>query len=122
MSHLQTATSDDSIRIQFANKGITTHLVMDAAPATDLLLGDGPGASVEDRIPLTMITRRGQQACFAAVLEPVRDSPATVTGVRIIERDGPIRLEVRHGDVTDTILLDGQAKIQVLRNGTVVLP
>lgn len=118
MGHRRTATADDSIRIQFKNNGVVTHLVMDAAPATDLLLGDGPGASVEDRIPLTMITRRGKQACFAAVLEPVRDTPATVTNVRIIERNEAVRLEVRQGDATDVILLDGQKKIQVLRNGS----
>jgi len=77
----------------------------------------------DDRVPLTMISRHGKQARFAAVLEPVSDTqpPPTVTSVRIMERDGAVRIEVRQGSETDTLLLDDRDKVQLLRNDKLLL-
>ncbi len=106
--------TDEMIQVQFKNKDIITHLTMAAEPGTEVLVGDGPGASIDDRVPLTMISRRGTQARFAAVLEPVFDShPATVTGVRIVDGDNnTTHVEVSHGDTMDIILLDDKDRVQ----------
>ncbi len=107
--------TDEMIRVQFKNKDLITHVTMAAELGTEVLVGDGPGASIDDRVPLTMISRHGIRARFAAVLEPVHDPKlATVTGVRIVDDDNTIRLEVCHGDVTDIILLDDKDHVYIV--------
>jgi hypothetical protein len=115
------AMTDAPLEIQFKNNGVTTHLMMAAAPGTRLLLGDAPGASVDDRVSMAMISRRGTQVHFAAVLEPVRNTPPTVTQVLSSVRDGLIHLEIHQGKSIDTITLDRQNQMQLQRNGKVVL-
>ena len=114
--------TDNIIRIQFKDKGITTYLTMAAEPQTEVLVGDGPGASTADRVPLTMISRHGKKVRFAAVLEPVRDDQlATVTNVQIMDSDDTALIKVSQGDMTDTILVDGKDNVQVRRDDKVML-
>jgi hypothetical protein len=121
IANAREAKTDGIIRLSFRSGEITTCLAMAAVPGTRLLLGDGPGASVDDRVPLAMITRRGNHASFAAVLEPVRHPQTAVTDIRVVEGDGTARLEVRHGEGTDAIRLDGTTRVEVRRNDEIVL-
>ncbi len=107
----KSGATDGGVRIGFPGDGVTTFLTMDAAPGTGVLLGDGPGASVADRVPLAMVTRLGKGARFAAVLEPVKDGLSDVTAVRMAEQAGVIRLEVLKGGRTDVFLLDGDGRL-----------
>ena len=79
-------TTDDPIRVRFEDARVTTCLTMAAQPGTVVTTGDGVGVSVDDRVPMVIIGRNGQNPHFAAVLEPVRagDSPR-VTGIRLSE-------------------------------------
>ncbi|MFH1022637.1 MAG: heparinase II/III family protein [Planctomycetota bacterium] len=113
--------TDAAVRVQFRGKGVITHVTMAAEPGTEVLVGDGPGASVDDRVPLTRISRHGKQARFAAVLEPVRDIRPVVTQVLMTERDGAVHIEIRQGDSKDVVSLDGGNRLQVKRNDEVVL-
>lgn len=114
-------TVDGTVRVQFKDKEVTTYLTMASAPGTEVLTGDGVGASIDDRVPLTIISRNGKQACFVAVLEPVRNTPPTVTDVTMTEDSGTVRIEVRHGNTNDLITLDAQNRLQVTKNGKTVL-
>lgn len=115
-------STDDTLQIHFKDQDVTTHLTMAAEPQTEVLVGDGPGASVDDRVPLTMISRHGKQARFVAVLEPLANTHSpTVTNVQILEREGTVRLEVHQGTATDTILLHGRESVLVRRNDKIVL-
>ncbi|MFA7172479.1 MAG: heparinase II/III family protein [Kiritimatiellia bacterium] len=122
IANIRTGVSDNIIRVQFKDKKVVTHLTMVAEPKSEVLVGDGPGASVDDRVPMAMISRHGKQARFVAVLEPLHSiQPTTVTGVRIIERNSVIHLEVCQGSATDTIQLDDKHGVQLRRNDEVVL-
>ncbi len=122
IENIRKGMTDDIIHIQFKNKDIITHLTMAADPQTSVLVGDGPGASMNDRVPLSMISRHGKQALFAAVLEPInKNQSPTVKSVRIIEIDDTIRIEVHQDSSMDIILLDNNEKVQFLRNDEVVL-
>ena len=121
IAHPLGGMTDDMVRVQFKNEGVTTHLTMAAWPKTEVLVGDGPGASVEDRVPLAMISRHGKEARFVAVLEPVRATQPAVTSVRMAERDNNVQIEVRQGNAKDVILLDGRSRLQVKRNDEIVL-
>jgi lysophospholipase L1-like esterase len=90
---------------------------MAPAAGTGVLLGDGPGASIADRVPMAMITRHGRHVRFAAVLEPVREAPPVVTGVRVTETNGTVKLEVLKGSATDTFLMDKTGRVQAVRGG-----
>lgn len=113
--------TDGTVRVQFKDKEVTTYLTMAGAAKTEVLTGDGVGASVDDRVLLTIISRNGKEAYFAAVLEPVRGASPTVTDVKLIEDKGTVRIEVLQGTAKDVITLDRQNRLQVKKNGKTVL-
>jgi hypothetical protein len=122
LANLRAGATNDTIHIQFRDQDVTTHLTMAAAPGTQVLVGDGPGASVDDRVPLAMISRHGTQITFAAVIEPTQsDRPPTVSAVRITERDGTFVVEIRQGDATDTVQLDAAGRVLMQRDGMTIL-
>jgi hypothetical protein len=69
-----------------------------------------------------MVTRRGRDADFAAVLEPVRrESPPAVDDVTLERRADGVSVTVRRGDVRDIISWgDGEA-LTVASGGETVL-
>jgi len=118
MEYVQSArigVTDEASRVVFATGDVTNTLTFDAAPGTELLVGDGVGASVFDRVPLVRVTRRGKSARFAAVLEPASGStPAVVRSVSWKEKDGGIQIEVIRNGERDVIAVDGDWKITVV--------
>lgn len=112
----------DPIRVKFTDKPITMHLLMNAESGTDVMLGDGVGSSVDDRIPLARFTRNGQHVQFAAVLEPV-DGDAT-PAVQSITLDRAARvytISIQRGDQTDTALISPDGPVIFDAAGTTVL-
>jgi len=100
-------TTDGAVRVAFASEGVTTALTLDAAPKTDVLVGDGVGASVLDRVPLVRVTRRGRGTRFAAVLEPLSgDALPEVRAVAWHETDRRIEIDVVGRERRDTISAD----------------
>ena len=93
-----------------------------AAAKTGVLTGDGVGASVLDRVPMTMITRHGRRADFAAVIEavPAKDKPL-VTDVSLEREGGTASVTVRHGDAADTVVLTADGALTVTSAGKTVL-
>ncbi len=72
------------VEVAFKDESVTTHLSLNGWGKATLLTGDGPGASVLERVPLVMLETRGRAMRFAGVLEPVRlsDAPA-VKGIEL---------------------------------------
>jgi hypothetical protein len=89
---------------------------MAAQQETTVVLGDGVGSSVSDRVPMTMIARRGRDVTYAAVLEPVQagDEP-TIGGIKVTD-DGDSRVVVvDRGASEDRIRVspDGEIVVRV---------
>jgi hypothetical protein len=100
-----------------AGAGVRTHLL--GGPSAEILLGEAPRvrpAEGDDRkvydywMPQLVVRRRGQallESVFAAVHEPFRPEPF-LGEVQAVPLDPPgacaVALEVRHGDVCDTIV------------------
>lgn len=114
-----------AVRLTFVGKDVTTHLTAAAPTSTDLtsvLTGDGPCASVLDRVPLVMLTQRGKTAQFACVLEPVaKGKEPAVTTVETGEATEGIRVAIRNGGETDTITLRDDNTFTVRTGGNVAL-
>jgi hypothetical protein len=107
VENARAGTTDHAARVSFAVENVTNVLTLDAAANTELLVGNGVGASVLDRVPLVRATRRGNTARFAAVLEPIADSALpTVRSVSWREDDGGIEIEVTRDNQSDLIDLD----------------
>ncbi len=106
--------TDEIIRIVFDGGQVATHLTMAAGHGTDVLVGDGVGASVSDRVPMTMIGRRGLQVNYAAVLEPVRKSAGpTASAVKLDEDRDFLLVVVERGASVDRIRIGGDAALIV---------
>jgi len=122
IEHVKTGPADGPIRVQFAGKGVTTHLTMAACAGTTVAIGDGVGASVMDRVPMAAITRQGAQASFVALLEPVRDGqePA-VSDLAFAEQGGVATITLRRGETADIITLTPDNKLTVTSSGKLVL-
>jgi hypothetical protein len=91
-------------------------------PRTEVRVGDGVGASITDRVPLGMLTRRGTTARFACVLEPVpAGRQPAVTAVAIDEAAGAIRVTITSAGATHTFTLSPDGEVTVTDGGKVVL-
>jgi len=102
--NVKSGATSEPVAVRFEGPALTTHLVFDAAPGTEVRTGDGVGASMADRVPMVAVTRRGTRARFAAVLEPVPKGKApTVASVAIDSAEGQTRITVRRGAGTDVI-------------------
>jgi hypothetical protein len=97
-------TTADMIHVRFENPDVTTYLTMAARGNTTVTVGSGVGASITDRVPMTMIGREGRNAPFAAVLEPVlTGSKPHVGGIQCTGTDESLAITVERGRQTDRI-------------------
>ncbi len=69
---VRTGKTDNVLQATFEMQDIQTCLTLDASHNTEVLIGNGVGSSVMNRVPLIRLTRQGTSAHFAAVLEPVQ--------------------------------------------------
>jgi oligo-alginate lyase len=114
--------TDDTIRVAFTDGTVTTHLTMAGEPQTQVLIGDGPGESVLDRVPLCMMTRNGRQARFATVLEPVSGSTQpSVSAIQWRRENGAVTVEVKSKESVDTVTLGGDDSVRITVAGRLVL-
>jgi oligo-alginate lyase len=115
-------STDADIRVDFADGPVTVHLTMAGLPSTQVLVGDGPGASVLDRVPLAMITREGKEARFVAAIEPVPGSgKPTVEAVRLREAGDASVVDIRASEQVQEVVLGPDGGIRVTVGDKVVL-
>jgi hypothetical protein len=72
IQHVRSGRGDGTMMVRFEDKPITTYLTLGGGEGTDVLIGDGVGGSIMERIPLAAAQRQGKQVTFAAAIEPVR--------------------------------------------------
>jgi len=115
LARTKTGVAEGPVAVQFVAPPITTHLHLAADGPTSVIVGDGVGQSVLDRVPLVMLGRRAVSTCFAAVLEPVPEGrKPTVTAVFQDTSDDQIRITVRRADCEDRVTLDADGKVTVV--------
>jgi hypothetical protein len=113
--------SDGPVRVRFPDGPVTTDLLIAPGSGTEVRTGDGVGESPLDRVGLVRVTRQGQRAQFAAVLEPVKAPAPSIASLRSEPvRDG-VRLTVRRGDAVDEITLARSGEVTVSARGETVL-
>jgi len=96
--------TDGPVPISFADERGVTYVLLAAGGDTEVHVGDGPGKSVDDRVPLAAITRCGTRVRFAAVLEPVRaDAQAAVRQIELGGQGNSATLRVNRGDGADRV-------------------
>lgn len=120
LQNVRSGVTGDTVRVRFRGDPVSTCLTIVGEPGTTVLVGDGPGASVEERVPLTMVSRCGTQGRFVSVLEPVRDGRPQVSDLRVDDPDGGVRIQVTRGDAEDVVCL-GDGSLEVTSDGVVVL-
>ncbi len=123
MANVRAGASDAAVRVRFPQAKLTTHLLVAAAPATGVTAGDGPIQAITQRAQFAMLTRKGKDLLFAAVVEPVPEKePPAVTAVAVEAKDGHFRLRVSDGDAPLDIYLDPKAaSVKLMRGETALL-
>lgn len=103
---MSSGITDGPIHVVFEQSKVNTQLTLAAAPATQILSGWGVGASVLDRVPMVIMSRQGKDACFAALLQPVRAGDKALAKLAVVNVEGDgITLVVRGADRVDTMKL-----------------
>ncbi len=96
--------TDGPVPVSFADELGVTHVLLAAGGDTEVHVGDGPGKSVDDRVPLAAITRCGTHVRFAAVLEPVQaDGSAAVRQIELGAQGNSVTLLVDRRDGSDQV-------------------
>lgn len=114
--------AEGAIRALFEADEVAAHVTLAGDGRTEIVTGTGPGASILDRIPLVMFARSGEEACFAASIEPVRTGEeASIRRVgHTMEGEVHVIVVERRGK-TETVLLSPDGTFEVLSNGRRVL-
>lgn len=107
-----------TIRATFENGPVTNRVLVAAAPDTEVITGDGAGATVTDRIPVIMVGRKGRTLRFAAVLEPVsgQDLPV-VNNIHLDARDRSWQVIIDRTDAADIVRLHDGNTLTISRKG-----
>jgi hypothetical protein len=122
MRNLSSATTDESVRVDFPSSAMTTRLTMAAAPHSQVSTADGPASSVLDRVPMTIVTRKGKSAFFAATIEsaPTGRQPA-ITAVSAEQTGDGIKVAIQNGSEPETLTLSRDLKLTLTRGQTALL-
>jgi hypothetical protein len=114
--------SDEMVRVRFVDDGVTTHVTLAPQANTRVMTGTGVGASMTDRVPMTMISREGQAVRFVAVIEPLQgDAASKLTNLTAVTRSGTLTIRVERDGITDIVAIPSPGRIAVQRNGRIVL-
>ncbi|NLE61737.1 MAG: alginate lyase family protein, partial [Planctomycetes bacterium] len=115
-------TSDGRIRVAFHDESVTTHMTVAGEAPTQVVVGDGPGSSILDRVPLAMIRRTGRGARFVAVIEPVTGSAKpSVSSVAWRQENDDVIVEVVSGQNSESVRLAGDLGIEIRSGQKTVL-
>jgi len=110
------------VRAAFTDEQVVTHLVAAGSAGTRVLIGDGVGESVFDRVPMLMLGRHGPGARFAVVIEPVKAGRTpSVKTVSLAEQDGALVVTVANGSVEDRVTWTPANRVTVTRGGKELL-
>ncbi len=115
-------TSDGMIRVAFHDESVTTHVTVAGEAPMQVVVGDGPGSSILDRVPLAMIRRTGRGTRFVAVIEPVTGSEKpSVSSVAWRQENDDVMVEVVSGQNIESVRLAGDLGIEIRSGQKTVL-
>jgi hypothetical protein len=122
LANVKTGSTDGAIAVRFDGASVSLQTLVAADGDSEVLTGDGVGASILDRVPLVMIGRHGTAACFAAALEPIPagQSP-TITSVKQDVSSDYVRITVQNGNRVDQVTLSAAGKVTVVSDGKEIL-
>lgn len=104
----------DDVQVEFIGPAVSTHLHMRGEWDDRLFLATGPGASIEERIPMVMLSRRGFRTMFASVLEPVPAGQASgLRGFTVKEVGTAHQVRLDFGARIDRIIFDQGRRLSV---------
>ncbi|MEW6755897.1 MAG: heparinase II/III family protein [Candidatus Latescibacterota bacterium] len=110
LQEVRTGRSEGPLTAAFLLEEGRVEVTVGAAAGTHVLTGTGVGESVQDRVPLLCITRRGPAALFAAAIDPTpAGRPAEVSGVEIEAEGDDLQGQVEHH--VRVALADGSEEI-----------
>lgn len=121
LQNVRTGRSNGPIAVDF-NGDVSLRLLAAATKGAEVVTADGPGKSVEERIPMAMITQRGKSAQFIVALEPhAKDQQPKVTAVEVEEVGGtPPVIVIKHAGGIDKVGRTAKS-IQIHSAGKLVL-
>jgi hypothetical protein len=114
VKNLRGGITDAPITVEFETGTATTFVTLAAAPGSAVRIGDGVGASVADRVPMAMVTRRGAAVRYVAVIEPVPEGKSrTVKAVSLQPEESELRVAVTRGAVQDLVTVQTSGTLVV---------
>ncbi|MGQ9648895.1 MAG: alginate lyase family protein [Phycisphaerae bacterium] len=123
--YIQQATggmSTGAARIVFLDDPVATYLTVAGNGPMEAVVGDGPGSSILERVPLAMIRQTGRGARVVAVIEPVVGAAKpSVTSVVWQEENGGATVEVVSGPAVESVRLAGDLGIEIRSGHKTVL-
>ncbi|MCX5660324.1 MAG: alginate lyase family protein [Planctomycetota bacterium] len=109
-------TTDKDAHVRFNDGEVTTHLVVAPGGATEARWGNGPCASVDERVPMVMLTRRGKRVMYAVAIEPVKgEAKPGVQAVALEAKDGVLTATISRATGTDTVTLSAKGSPTIAR-------
>jgi hypothetical protein len=108
---------DGPLHVTFTDEKVTTHLTMLGQAGDQVFTGNGPLKTMDDRVPMTIVRRKGTTVRFFTVIAPVpQGSDAAVPSLSLTS-GRPLTVNVKCGTVEDNVsfLGDELGKFSVWR-------
>jgi hypothetical protein len=114
LDQLRGAVVKSDVRLEFVGDGVSTHLYLKGEWQDQLWLGTGPGATIEERIPFVMLSRRGFRPIFASVLEPLpAGQPSRLRKLEVKETGTTHQVRLDFGSRIDRFVIDQGRRISM---------
>jgi oligo-alginate lyase len=103
------ADKEEQFDVTFPSDGITTRLTMLGEKGDEVFTATGPLASIVDRVPATIVRRKGNIVHFITVIEPVaQQTNADVRGLSLIP-GSKLSVSILRADGEDRISFEGES-------------
>jgi hypothetical protein len=123
-----TAQKDQPILITIPNEKVDTHIIMSSEPEDVVFTATGPVKSVDDRAPMLIVRRKGENVSFVTVIEPTLKTPSLIEKVTVGRKGFGIgnihQVTIQHNKVEEQVYTGGglgnNVRISKMENGAEV--
>ena len=113
VARVKVGTTAEPVRATFVGPKVATWLIGNAFAGTEVRTGNGVGEAITDRVPIIMLTRRGREARFAVVLEPLpKGQPRQTREVVVEQADGETVVTIHQDKNEERLALDAGGKVR----------
>jgi hypothetical protein len=100
------SSEDEPLRISFNGDEVITRLEMKGQKGDEVFTATGPFSSVNDRVPVVIVRRRGQKVNYISALEPVKKGEKPdVNSIEIVNED-PVTLRILRSACEDLVMFE----------------